>query len=449
MLTQHFFHHAPCVIIHQINACQQGILNFNYFFQIGNPPDLSKLRTNFFANNVLTTLSLTDNDKAPDLLCDNCEDEDNPVEKRCQTCLHFLCAPCAESHQRSCDTKDHVLLVKDDLKSSAPSENARPVKCGDHNELVKFYCDFCKKTTCMSCTVLDHKDHKQLSLEESASKAKEEVMVLVEQVEKRVETLSTEIERAVTKSQEITEREEACKSQIETFFALLQKEIDTKKQNMLLSVTSATELQREKVEASKKLLELALSTCENGVNFARNTLKNSNKVQLLDTKPTITWYLGNLRNVQDDIAIHEGNPVRFLKRISITQLCEQLTTGVCSVEEVIVCAEKCKAKITDPIVKVDKRSLIIITCKDKDGRIICSGCGKDRIEPIFKNVTVKDVEVSEKRHGTHEVSFVPTELGTLHFEAKINGCMALHSLKTLSGNLVTCMEVDIYSSIDR
>ena len=372
----------------------------------------------------MAILSLTDNDKAPDLLCDNCEDADSPVEKRCETCLSFLCAPCAESHQRSRDTKDHVLLLKAELKDSEPSEYARPVKCSEHNELVKFYCDLCKKTTCMSCTVLDHKDHKQLSLEESASKAKEEMKELVEKVEERVEAISTGIKRAETKCQEITAREEACKSQIETFFALLHKEIDAEKLNILTSFTRATELQKEKVETSKKVLELALSTCENGVNFTRNTLKNSNDVQLLDTKPTITSYLGNLKNVQDDIPLDEGNPIRFLKKGSIRQLCQEITAGVCSVEEVIVCAKKCEAKLTNPIVKVGKKSLIMITCKDRDGRIISSGCGNDQIEPIFTNLTVKDIELSEKQDGTHEISFVPTELGTLQFSAKINGSTA-------------------------
>ena len=373
----------------------------------------------------MTTLSLADNDKAPDLLCDNCVEEDNPVEKRCQTCFRFLCGPCAESHQRSRDTQNHVLLLKAEFRSSVPSENARPVKCGKHDELVKFYCDLCKKTTCMSCTVLDHKDHKQVPLEESASKAKEEVMVLVEQVEKRVEILSTGIERAVTKSQDITERGEACQSEIETFFASLQQKIDTEKQSMLATVIRATELKRKEVETTKNKLENALSTCENGVNFARNTVENSNNVQLLDTKPTIKLRLANLGKVQDDIASDEGNPVRFLKSEYVTQLCLQLATaGQFSVEEVIVCAEKCEAKLTDPIVKVGKRSLIMITCKDKDGRIISSGCGKDKIEQIFRNVTVKDIELSEKQDGTHEISFVPTELGTLHFEAKINDCMA-------------------------
>ena len=303
-------------------------------------------------------------------------------------------------------------------------ENARAVKCSKHNELIKFYCDTCKETTCVSCTILDHKQHNLLSLEVSSTKAKEEVQNLIEKVEERVETISIGIKLVVAKSQDITAREEACKTQIETFFTQLHEQIDAEKQNMLAITASAAESQKSEAEASKKVLDLALSTCQNGVNFAKHTLENGNDVQLLDIKPTITRYLGNLRNVQDEITPNIGNPVRFLKSESSSQLCRQLTTKVCSVEEVAVCPEKCEAKFPDPTLKVGKKSVIVITCKDKEGRIISSGCGKDQILPTFTGVQVEDIEISENQNGTHEISFVVTELGTLQFEAKINGLVA-------------------------
>ena len=404
----------------------------------------------------MATLSLDDNDDAPALLCDNCEDAEKPVEKRCKDCLQFLCAPCVESHQRSCDTKKHVLQSKDELKNNEPAENARPLKCSNHHELIKYYCDTCQKTICMSCTVLEHKSHNVVSLEESALNAKEEVQNLIEKVEERVETIPGGIKLVEAKSQDITAREEACESQIETFFTQLHEKIDAEKQNMLAITASAAKCQKSKVEASKKVLDLALSTCQNGVNFAKHTLENGNDVQLLDIKPTITLYLGNLRNVQDEITPNIGNPVRFLKSESSSQLCRQLIANVCSVEEVAVCPAKCEAKFLDPTLKVGKESGIVIKCKDKKGRIISSGCGKDGIQPTFTGVQLQSSEVWENQDGTHEILFVVNELGTLQFEAKINGLVApCCSLKTevewelsavygsgylrINGEMVNCM----------
>ena len=142
----------------------------------------------------------------------------------------------------------------------------------------------------------------------------------------------------------------------------------------------------------------------------------------MNLKSTITCNLGNLTHVQDNITPKIGNPVRFLKSESTThQLVEQLITAACSVGEVAVCPEKCQAKLSDPKVKVGQESMINILCKDKEGRIISSGVGKDLIEPTFTGVQVQNVKKTENDEGRHVVSFVPIELGTVQFEAKING----------------------------
>ena len=363
---------------------------------------------------------MRDGDEGPALLCNNCQKEDETVEKRCEDCMQFLCSPCAEFHQRSFNTKDHILLSKDELKGNEPAENASPIKCSEHNEFVKFYCDSCQKTICMSCSVLDHKQHEMASVKNSASVAKQEVENLVENVEKRIETISAGIEAATTTREDITAREEACKSQIETFFTQLYAEIDTHKKFMLAVTTSTAENQKNEVEATKETLERSLSTCQDGVNFAKRTLENGDDVQFLNLKSTITSHLGNLTHVQDKITPNAGDPVRFLKGESLSQLCQRFITAAFTVEEVVVCPEKCQAKLSDSIVKVDKKSVIIISCKDKESRMISSGFGKDLIEPTFTGVQVRDREVTEKEDGSHEISFVPNELGTVQFEAKIN-----------------------------
>ena len=368
---------------------------------------------------------MRDDDEGPELLCDNCQKEDETVGKRCKDCMQFLCSPCAEFHQRSINTKDHVLLSKDELKANQPAENASAMKCSKHDEVIKFYCNTCQETICMSCTILDHKQHKLFSVEESASGAQNEVQNLVENVTKRMENISAGIEAASTTSEDITAREEACKSQIEMFFTQLHGEIDAQKKSMLAVAASTSEKQKNEVEALKKVLELSLSACQNGVGFAKHTLENGNNVQLLNLKSTIACHLGNLTNVQDNITPNVRNPVRFLKGLALDQLCQQFITGTCSVEEVAVCPEKCQAKLSDPKVKVGQESMINILCKDKNGRMISSGVGKDLIEPTFTGVRVRNVEVTENEDGRYVVSFVPNELGSLQFDAKINGRVSL------------------------
>ena len=356
-------------------------------------------------------------------MCDNCEELTKPVEKRCRECVQFLCAPCVESHQRSCETKNHVLLSKDELRDNEPAENAKPVKCSKHNEILKFFCDSCGEPICMVCTVLDHKQHNLVSLKDAADKATKDVRDLVERVEERMETICTGITLAVTKCDDINEREKACSLEIEEFFAKLLAAIEDKKQNLLAITATAAEGQRSQVKAAKEVLELAQSMCRDGVKFAEQTLENGSDVQMLNIKPTITQYLDNLKDVQDEIAPNIGSPVRFLKSHSLTEICEQLS-NTCAVEEAKICLEKCEAKLPDPLLKVGKKSVIVIICNDKTGRTISSGCGKDLIEPSFTGAPTKDVNLTSNQNGTHEISFVTKELGMVQFEAKINGRVA-------------------------
>ena len=377
------------------------------------------------ANNVFSELSnsVPNEDEDSVLACDNCRKEGETVEKSYKDRWQLLCAECTESHQRSVDTKDHVLFSKDELNSNQPDDTQ--TKCSKHNKVSEYFCDTCQETICMSCTILDHKQHKFVSIEESASKAKEEVRNLVEDVKKRMETISTGIETMKTTSEDITRRNETCKSQIEKFFTQHCAEIEAQKQCVLAVAESASEYQKNKVDGLKKVLERSLSACQNGVDFAKHTLENGDDVQFLNLKSTVTMHLGALTPVQDKITSDVGHPVRFLKHESSTdQLFEQLIPLLCSVEEVAVCAEKCQAKLSDPVVKVGKKSVIVISCLDEEDRLISSGVGKDLIEPTITGVLVRDVEVTEKENGRHMVSFVPDQLGTLQFDAKINGCVS-------------------------
>ena len=256
---------------------------------------------------------------------------------------------------------------------------------------------------------------------------------LVESVKKRIETISAGIEAASTTSEDIKARKKACKNQIETFFTQLYAEIDAQKKRMLAVAEDAAEYQTNEVETVKEMLELRLSTCQNGVDFAKHTLKNAGDVQFLNLESTITCNLANLTNVQDKIIPNVGNPVRFLKSESLDQLCQQLVYGTCSVEEVAVCPEKCQAKLSDPMVKVGKKSMINISCKDNEGQIISSGVGRDLVELTFTGVLVQNVEVTENDDGKHVVSFVPNELGTIQFEATVVCLQTVHLRRMCSG----------------
>ena len=306
------------------------------------------------------------------------------------------------------------------MKGNQPAENASQIKYSRHNEVIKCYCNACHEGRCNRSTT-----HELTCVEQNTSEAKTDVQNLIKDVEKKVETISTGIKAMKTTSQEITQRNEACKSQIEKFFTQLHAEIDAQKKIKLAEAENAAESQKNEVEDLQKNLELSLSSCQSSVHFAKLTLANVDDVQFLHLKSFISCQLGKLTSVQDKITPNLGNPVRFLKGKVLNGLCQKLATDSFFVEEVAVCPAKCQAKLSEPIVKVGQKSEINITYKDNQDRIISSaGVGKDLIKPVIVGVKVQNLLVTENEDGRHVISFVPDELGTLQFHATINGCVS-------------------------
>ena len=373
----------------------------------------------------MATLALRDDTESTAISCDNC-DEVGSVETRCRDCLTFLCHPCTEFHKRSCDTKAHVLLSKDELKSNKPSDNAKVMKCKQHTEkVVELYCKTCQMTICVVCSVLDHKQHDFSSLKESTGEAKDEVNNLLKEVKTRGDSLSKGLANVKETTEDINARRQKSIGEINKVFTEIEREIETKKQNLIKTTNSLANSQENQLQSIYKTLEVAQSTCNDGIIFAEQALKNGNDVQILEMKQTITQRLGNLKDVQDDVNPSVGNPIRFLNDLSLMDIGKVITESCC-VEEVATCPENCTANLKElgSFLQVGEKSVVNILCKDKDGRSIKSGGGRDRVEAFFHGVEVSDVKVNKNEDGSHDVAFVVNELGTLYFEATINGSLA-------------------------
>ncbi|XP_060572439.1 uncharacterized protein LOC132730498 [Ruditapes philippinarum] len=94
-----------------------------------------------------------DSDEVQEMFCEHCDKHDKqyvPAEGFCEECLEYLCAICLKFHKR--------LLVSHTIKDKAnmPQDFSRE-KCTVHqDELIKFYCQACKKFACTECKTQDH-----------------------------------------------------------------------------------------------------------------------------------------------------------------------------------------------------------------------------------------------------------------------------------------------------
>ena len=177
--------------------------------------------------------------------CMDCRKQSKEV-KFCSDCCDFLCGRCAEHHESSWRTEDHKLVKasevnQDSLKSLKSPELSYCKDPAHTTYALDFYCESCDSLLCQSCLLADHRDEKKhitQKLGRIASQHKQEMQSLLAPADDALQQL----ERTVQDSQQMEERtgsaEAELKLEIEEKFKALEKELKTRKAELLKEVSS-------------------------------------------------------------------------------------------------------------------------------------------------------------------------------------------------------------------
>ena len=145
--------------------------------------DINSLPSNLFYKQMLdivTAYSGRGQEDSPH--CGNC-DERKSLKFYCAECNHFLCEVCAGAHKKMKALSGHQVKEIGKFKPSDARDYARRANtCKQHNDEVRFFCEHCKTCICRDCAILDHEDHKKMSLEKELEKKKSEIEVKIEEV---------------------------------------------------------------------------------------------------------------------------------------------------------------------------------------------------------------------------------------------------------------------------
>ena len=272
------------------------------FSQVGNPPDLSFLPSNFFANNLLASLALTSEaDDVKRVLCDNC-DAGDPAETRCQQCGVFLCHFCTESHQRSRATKSHAVVSIKELKCGEPSRVAETIKCTKHKEeVIKLYCKTCEKTICRDCAIVDHRNHEYSFVEDVASEEKLNLKEILGEVKERKARVQEGITNLKEFKENLTKKEESVTSEINQHFDYLVEAVQCQRKKLLENAASMMNSKQKQIHAQLEELEMALANCESSIEFTDQAFINGNDVQILSMRKYILHSLEDLKKAKDQL----------------------------------------------------------------------------------------------------------------------------------------------------
>ncbi|XP_029380831.1 E3 ubiquitin-protein ligase TRIM39-like [Echeneis naucrates] len=198
--------------------------------------------------------------KPGEVSCDICAGSKVKALKSCLVCLTSYCETHLEPHLTKAGLKLHQLIP--------PVENLEDRMCKKHHKPLELFCKTDQTCVCMFCSVLDHKNHEFVPLEEEyeerkaeLEKTEAEIQLMIQKRQLKIQ----EIQYSVQMSREDADREKA--EGVQAFAALKERvdrglnqfirEMEEKQKNTEKQAEDVTtELEQEISELMKRSTEV-------------------------------------------------------------------------------------------------------------------------------------------------------------------------------------------------
>nr|XP_040042801.1 E3 ubiquitin-protein ligase TRIM39-like isoform X2 [Gasterosteus aculeatus aculeatus] len=198
------------------------------------------LRVNTFISEMVVHSSEQQESKPGEVPCDVCTGTKVKALKSCLVCLASYCETHLEPHLTMSGLKRHQLMD--------PVENLEGRMCTKHDKPLELFCKSDQTCVCMLCSVLDHKNHDVVPLEEEYEEKKVELKKTEAEIQQMIQNRRVkiqEIKHSVNLSEEDAGREKAEGVQV---FTDLMESVRRGLKELLKTI-------EEKQEATKKQAE--------------------------------------------------------------------------------------------------------------------------------------------------------------------------------------------------
>lgn len=197
-----------------------------------------------------------------DKLCDACkrEGEEEDAKQYCWMCEDKLCNMCVKYHRRLNFTKDHELLLLEELKKTPIVTETVRSFCFDHSEEnIKYYCKSHSLPCCATCICTAHRecnDIKNVSVtaEELRTKEFNNVCGEIGEFETELTVIKVKVEKNIS---DIEEKSVELSERAEKLYAKIIQHLEKQKTEYL------NQLSMKSKECLQSLQENAESVCDN------------------------------------------------------------------------------------------------------------------------------------------------------------------------------------------
>ena len=376
------------------------------------------LPNNFFINRMVDELVLKRKvEGEEEVKCDEC-DEDEPVVAYCPECNMFFCQTCNVSHKRSKRFRGHGIVPLTELRSNKDTElQVAKVKippCKDHNYELNHYCETCDKLVCLYCTVKEHNGHNHDTVNNMATKHRNELKEVTAPVDEMIRDLSKAHDNIDKMGKKIRRQGDEVDKKIDQHYDELVEKLMKQKEELkqqahdaVSQKEKALRVQLEEVEYAQAEV-VSMKELKDAIEKSSDQEALSAKKQVIDRMQQITDKFDKLNTDPLQSATMEFVP----SKESFPQFGELFTyidPGACEVVNL------------PNHITVGKELKFSITTKYRNGSQCSIGGNEVSVQLESNTGEVRSAQVRDNNDGSYMASFVAQQVGEVKLSVSING----------------------------
>ena len=254
--------------------------------------------------------------------CQQCRDEVHAKAVAfCESCNKFICSDCCTAHRRWSTYSNHIVtMLKENMadtetkteqhsasqsmSSTIPiaqtlrkSLQSKPVYCSKHTkEKLKFYCCTCKELVCSDCTVVTHRDHTVISVEEVLPDHKARMIQSLNALSSFSQLADESAGTILSGKEAITDEVSQAKKRITDVFATLEELVRTRKSELLAKVDEVSFEPLQKLQACSEQVESLRGQIITSQDFLKENLDHNGSTAMLSIERTVMHHIQQLCN---------------------------------------------------------------------------------------------------------------------------------------------------------
>ena len=385
---------------------------------------IEQLQNNFFINRIIDEVVLKEKKTAgEEVHCDACSREEDPAVVLCFDCGMFLCNHCYELHKYNRGYQSHILSQLKELRVEKKNINVppkiKPLMCQEHNMELNLYCDTCEQLICHYCVTTDHNGHQHNTVKKMASKHRTELDKIIEPVDKMINELSKDHQKATATRDKIQIQATKLDQRIDDYYNQLQQQLlqqreQLKKelQDVCAQKKKAVSLQLEQIEHNQAQLESMKKLSED--------VKNGSDQEAVLMKKQVTEDVKRLTDCYEELKT-APTELANMKFIPV----EQYRNWFPQFANVFYGDADPLNSVAENIPLLayanDEIKFVVATKRTQDR--LCSKGGSKIVSFAQLNSTgvVIPVVIKDNQDGRYCASFVASQFGKVRLSVKING----------------------------